>query len=152
MDSPSSEGLLTLTELTPLEEASPSIEDEDCCCFDTEDEGMVVIAGDQTFLAAGGGGGGGGGGVLSEAIFGAGGCDENFGLLEGPPSNWVDGGAGGAGGGGRGLCLMDGIMACLMSGEEAESRDFGEVLFENGTAVAAAGLPLATELWRETGV
>lgn len=114
---------------------------------------MVVIAGDQTFLAAGGGGGGGGGGgVLSEAIFGAGGCVENFGLLEGPPSNWVDGGAGGAGGGGRGLCLMDGIMACLISGDEAESRDFGEVLFENGTAVAAAGLPLATELWRETGV
>lgn len=40
--------------------------------------------------------------------------------------------AGGGGGGGVGGsdCLIDGIITGFLSGDDAESRDFGEVLLE----------------------
>ena len=59
---------------------------------------------------------------------------EYFGCLEGPKAIclfkfWCEiEGSGGAAGGAA--CFIEGIMTCLISGDEAESRDFGEVLFE----------------------
>lgn len=67
----------------------------------------------------------------------------------------------GGGDAGGGACFIDGMMACLISGEEAEIRDLGEVLLEKGSAVVefaslvaggGAGLPFTLELWREAGV
>lgn len=43
------------------------------------------------------------------------------------PNKEFAGGGGGEGGGG---CLIEGIITGFLSGDDAERRDFGEVLFE----------------------
>jgi len=127
--------------LALLAEDTPPFGDQDSRCFlDTEDED-ALIDGDQPFRddgndGGGGGGGGGGGaaGLIRWVKFGAGGGDENFGLLEGPKvvtfsicSYSVEAGGASAGGG---ECFAGGTTMFLISGEGAENRDFGEVLFE----------------------